>query len=105
MGCDMSGVVQPLLIAVEENETVLGDTPEKLQLNNVVLFHPGINTIVQLPSTDVMSLYSETAFCYMVPRGDPMSAGHSFYMITPDSVHESNWSFRYFSQRFYSHSS
>jgi hypothetical protein len=50
MGCDMSGVVQPLLIAVEENETVLDDTPEKLQLNNVVLFHPGINTIVQLMS-------------------------------------------------------
>jgi hypothetical protein len=36
MGCDMSGVVQPLLIAVEENETVLDDTPEKLQLNNVL---------------------------------------------------------------------
>jgi hypothetical protein len=67
MGCDISGVVQPLLIAVEENETVLDDTPEKLQLNNVVLFHPGTNTIVQLPSTDVMSLYSETNFCYIVP--------------------------------------
>jgi len=29
-------VVQPLLIAVEENETVLDDTPEKMGLVNVV---------------------------------------------------------------------
>lgn len=31
-------VVQPLLIAVEENETVLDDTPEKMGLVNVVQF-------------------------------------------------------------------
>lgn len=30
--------VQPLLIAVEENETVLDDTPEKMGLENVVQF-------------------------------------------------------------------
>ena len=31
-------LLQPLLIVVEENETVLNDTPEMLGLENVVLF-------------------------------------------------------------------
>lgn len=33
-----ASLLQPLLIVVEENETVLNDTPEMLGLENVVLF-------------------------------------------------------------------